>query len=302
MSPIFGLAAAAGLLLLLKKLLPSPVLHTPADPKKSPPMWVRGILVTTCSGISFAHGSNDGQKGVGLVMLILIGLLPADYALNRALGHDQIAAMVQSADRIEMLAQSAKAPETLGADLVQLHADLQGHASLTEIPPAQRFDVRKRIVRVDGALTALEKSSPTALSSEQWSSMKKDRATLKSAVEFAPSWVLIGVALALGIGTMVGWKRIVVTIGEKIGKTHMTYSQGAAAELVAATTIGLSGWFGLPVSTTHVLSSGIAGTMLASKSGLQTSTVRNIALAWVLTLPVAMILGGVFFLLFRLIV
>jgi phosphate/sulfate permease/outer membrane protein OmpA-like peptidoglycan-associated protein len=231
LSPVVGLVAAALLLLLLRKLLPMPTLHTSPDGNKPPPWWVRAVLISTCSGVSFAHGSNDGQKGVGLLMLILIGMLPADYALNRSLNHAQITAMIQSTDKIELLAE--------------------------------------------------------------------ERSTLRSAVEFAPPWVLIGVALALGIGTMVGWKRIVVTIGEKIGKTHMTYSQGASAEVVAATTIGLSGWLGLPVSTTHVLSSGIAGTMVASKSGLQSATVRNIALAWVLTLPVAMGLGGLLFLGFR---
>ena len=95
----------------------------------------------------------------------------------------------------------------------------------------------------------------------------------------------ICVAIALGLGTMIGWKRIVVTVGEKIGKTHLTYGQGAAAELVAAATIGAADGFGLPVSTTHVLSSGVAGTMAANGSGMQWGTLRNIALAWVLTLP-----------------
>ena len=316
LSPLFGLAAAGLLLLLLKKVLASPRLHATPDPSKPPPWWVRGTLISTCSGVSFAHGSNDGQKGVGLVMLILIGLLPADFALNRALSHEQIAAMVQSTDRIELLAQNlgtkspmlaankglataTTAPTELAADLDEVRTALQERTSLTEIPPDQRFEVRKRIMRIDSALGALEKTNAKALSPDEWSSLKKERSTLRPAVEFAPSCVLVGVALALGIGTMVGWKRIVVTIGEKIGKTHMTYSQGASAEVVAATTIGLSGWLGLPVSTTHVLSSGIAGTMLANKSGLQKSTVRSIALAWVLTLPVAMMLGGLLFLGFR---
>ena len=315
LSPIFGLTVAALLLMLAKRFLPSPKLHASPDGTKPPPWWIRGVLVSTCGGVSFAHGSNDGQKGVGLVMLILIGLLPADYALNRALGHEQIAAIVSSTDKIEVVAQNlgkapmmaangaiatgSTIPAQMGTDLEELRTVLQGRDSLSEIPADQRFDVRNRIVRVDAALGAIEKSTPGALTVDQWASLKKERDTLRSAVEFAPSWVLIGVALALGVGTMIGWKRIVVTIGEKIGKTHMTYSQGASAEIVAATTIGLSGWFGLPVSTTHVLSSGIAGTMIASKSGLQKPTVRNIAIAWVLTLPVAMVLGGLLFLLFR---
>ena len=115
---------------------------------------------------------------------------------------------------------------------------------------------------------------------------------LSKPVEYVPEWVVLGVALCLGLGTMVGWERIVVTVGEKIGKTHLTYAQGGAAELVAATTIGLADVFGMPVSTTHVLSSGVTGTMWANKSGIQLETVRDIALAWILTLPVAMTLAG----------
>jgi PiT family inorganic phosphate transporter len=100
---------------------------------------------------------------------------------------------------------------------------------------------------------------------------------------------------------MIGWKRIVVTIGEKIGKTHLTYAQGAAAEIVAASTIGLSTGLGLPVSTTHVLSSGIAGSMVASNGvqNLQKVTIKSIAIAWILTLPVTIVLSGGLFLLFH---
>ena len=313
-SPLFGLTAAALIMLLARKVLSSPKLHSAPDPNKPPPWWIRGILVTTCSGVSFAHGSNDGQKGVGLIMLILIGLLPADFAINRAMGHDQIAALVSTTDRIEMVAQNLgptpmiagasaaagkTAPADIETDLEEIRATLSGKDSLRDVPADRRFDLRARILRVDSKLGDIEKKSAGSLSSDQWASLKKDRSALRNAIDYAPSWVLIVVALSLGIGTMIGWKRIVVTVGEKIGKTHLTYSQGASAEVVAMTTIGLSSWFGLPVSTTHVLSSGIAGTMLAHKSGLQKSTVRNIALAWVLTLPAAMVLGGLLFLFFR---
>jgi PiT family inorganic phosphate transporter len=313
-SPLFGLTAAALLMLLARKVLASPKLHSAPDPTKPPPWWIRGILVTTCSGVSFAHGSNDGQKGVGLIMLILIGLLPADFAVDRAMGHDKIAALVSSTDRIEMVAQNLgsqpmiaggaaaagkTAPPDLETDLEEIRATLSGRDSLRDVPPDRRFDLRARILRVDAQLGNIEKTSGAALQPEQWASLKKERAALRGAIDYAPSWVLIVVALSLGLGTMIGWKRIVTTVGEKIGKTHLTYSQGASAEIVAMTTIGLSSWFGLPVSTTHVLSSGIAGTMMANKSGLQKSTVRNIALAWVLTLPVAMVLGGLLFLGFR---
>ena len=129
--------------------------------------------------------------------------------------------------------------------------------------------------------------------------LKNYKAHLDQATKFIPSWVKVAVALALGLGTMVGWKRIVVTVGEKIGKAHLTYGQGAAAELVTAATILAADRYGLPVSTTHVLSSGVGGTMAANHSGLQWATVRNIALAWVLTLPAAALLAGSLFWLFR---
>jgi PiT family inorganic phosphate transporter len=320
LSPIFGLGAAAGLLLLARNwLLKSPALHQPAQPDKVPPTWIRAILVSTCSGVSFAHGSNDGQKGVGLVMLILIGLLPADFALNTSLAkahvHETvtIAARLAASTRDAFGGESGKLASTADvvpprtpardviADLEEIRAALNGKDSMGEVPPDARFDVRNRIMRVDNGLAALEKSG-AAVPPERLASIKKDRAFLRSTIDYAPGWVIGLIALSLGLGTMIGWKRIVVTVGEKIGKTHLTYAQGASAELVAMTTIGLSGWFGMPVSTTHVLSSGIAGTMVAQKSGLQGSTVRNIALAWVLTLPAATLLGGGLFLLFRAII
>jgi PiT family inorganic phosphate transporter len=314
LSPIVGLGVAALLMLLAARFLKSPALHTPPDPNKSPPWWIRAILVSTCSGVSVAHGSNDGQKGVGLLMLILIGLLPADFAVDRSMGHDRLAAIISNTDKIEMIASNlgpqpmiagtraataTSVPEEVQTDLEEIRQTLEGRNTMRDVPPDQRFELRSRILRVDSKLAGIEKTTPGALSKDQWASLDKERAALRATLDYAPSWVLVVVALSLGLGTMIGWKRIVVTVGEKIGKTHLTYSQGASAEIVAMTTIGLSSQLGLPVSTTHVLSSGIAGTMLAKKSGLQASTVRNIALAWVLTLPVATVLGGGLFILFR---
>jgi PiT family inorganic phosphate transporter len=317
-SPIFGMALAALLLLGARRLLASRLLHEPADPDRTPPWWVRLLLVGTCSGVSFAHGSNDGQKGVGLVMLILIGILPADYALNTRYDAAQIDSAIAVADHIEKttrIAYSDAEPPVLAAnapvpvpdepaakvvlDLAALRAKLAGKKTLREVPTDERWDLRAQVLRIDANLSLLEKTQPKALSKEQGAVMKADRLALRGLVDYAPSWVLVLVALALGIGTMIGWKRIVVTVGEKIGKTHMSYAQGAAAELVAASTIGVSASLGLPVSTTHVLSSGIAGTMLAQRSGLQKSTVRNIALAWILTLPASMVLAAVLFMAFR---
>ncbi len=317
-SPIFGLGAAAFLLYAARNwFLRSPALHHPADPNKRPPLWIRAILVTTCSGVSFAHGSNDGQKGVGLIMLILIGLLPADYALNTSLGKAEIQSTAAVAARLETNTRAAFGGESgrlasnvdvavektpagnVVEDLGEIHAALNGRQSMRDIPADARFDVRSRIMRVDAELSALEKKGAPGLTPERLSEIKRDRTALRASIDYAPPWVIGLIALSLGVGTMIGWKRIVVTVGEKIGKTHLTYAQGASAEIVAMTTIGLSGSFGLPVSTTHVLSSGIAGTMVAQKSGLQGSTVRNIALAWLLTLPVAMLLAGGLFLIFR---
>ncbi len=152
---------------------------------------------------------------------------------------------------------------------------------------------------VSEAIRFLMKDKESELNGEEVATLNSYKGSLDAATKFIPSWVKIAVAIALGaLGTMIGWKRIVVTVGEKIGKTHLTYAQGACAEITAAATIAAADGYGLPVSTTHVLSSGIAGTMAASGSGLQWSTIRNIALAWVLTLPAAMIISGVLYLLF----
>jgi PiT family inorganic phosphate transporter len=314
LSPIFGLTAAALLLLILKRVFKSKSLHEPVK-DAAPPLGVRATLIATCTGVSFAHGSNDGQKGVGLVMLILIGLLPADYALNTkfeaphfkdqvALTMDMERAVRDTYGGAGMLASNGALPaETLEskviADLVGVRRAFDGKSSVRDIPAAERWEVRARILRIDANLGTLEKDRGERVGKSKIEILRKQRSELRGAVDYAPRWVLLGVAIALGIGTMIGWKRIVVTVGEKIGKTHLTYSQGASAEIVAAATIGLAGGLGLPVSTTHVLSSGIAGTMVAHRSGLQASTVRNIALAWLLTLPVAMLLSGVLFLLFH---
>jgi PiT family inorganic phosphate transporter len=147
-------------------------------------------------------------------------------------------------------------------------------------------------VRIIGA-------SNKAFDAEELAKLKALRTALDDGTKFIPVWVKVSVALALGLGTMVGWKRIVVTVGEKIGKTHLTYAQGASAEIVAMATIGAADVYGLPVSTTHVLSSGVAGSMAANGSGLQWATIKNMALAWVLTLPAAMIIAGSLYVILR---
>jgi phosphate binding protein len=303
LSPIMGFSLAAILLLTIKVLFKSyPQLFEPPPKDKAPPFLIRALLTMTCGGVSYSHGSNDGQKGVGIVMLIVMGLVPAGFALDHDGMSDTIDQTIEAsveltailhdhADR-SALAEVDKATE----ELAQVRTRLAGKAKVTDIPHDERFQVRQAILLADKTIDTLVKTEKLKLSDQEAHTLKKERKSLRALTDYAPYWVKVAIAIALGIGTMVGWKRIVVTVGEKIGKTHLTYAQGASAELVAMFTIGLASSFGLPVSTTHVLSSGIAGTMVAQKSGLQRSTVQNIALAWVLTLPVAMVLAAVIFL------
>jgi phosphate/sulfate permease len=290
-SPVLGFVAAAGLLLALKRLIRDPRLYRPPDEGDGPPRWVRGVLLATCGGVSFAHGSNDGQKGMGLILLVLIGFLPTHYALN--IDHPTLAQDVQKAAVAIRDIFEAQAPESLTpairSDLYVISERLAGKTSFGDISPADRWQVRQAIYRLRRDLGRAGVSpavrAPIAPHATQF----------ERAVEYVPTWVVVGVALALGVGTMVGYKRIVVTVAEKIGKAHMSYAQGAAAELVAAATIGLADVAHMPVSTTHVLSSGVAGTMWANRSGIQRETVRKIGLAWVLTLPAAMVLSASLF-------
>jgi PiT family inorganic phosphate transporter len=318
-SPVVGFVCTAALFLLMKFLVRKPELYAEPDPKKSPPLWIRGILCLTCTGVSFAHGSNDGQKGMGLLMLILVGIVPGMYALNlstdeKALG--QLAAMSQSASAViekhaatpmekeaasktlsAYLKASGTFSEAVFAALAEKNAEVGAavgnRQSLNELPENQRAALRTAIYFTGETIGKLSKARQ--FSETESVGMAKYKTALDKTTKFIPAWVKFAVALALGLGTMVGWKRIVVTVGEKIGKSHLTYAQGASAEIVAMLTIGLADKYGLPVSTTHVLSSGVAGAMAANKSGLQMATLRNLLLAWVLTLPVCVFLGAMFF-------
>ncbi|UWZ86760.1 inorganic phosphate transporter [Occallatibacter riparius] len=290
-----------------------------------PPFPIRALLILTCTGVSYFHGSNDGQKGMGLIMLILIGTVPTAYALNHAVtAHDmqdflaasQRAVSIVDAhvDRNAILGPDAREelttylrtkkvqPATMTA-LRELMRDLEGdvsvYSSYKNVPASQQSNVRNDMYVTSETLRLLAKNHQGSFNADETAALNNYKGKIDKATKFIPSWVKVAVALALGLGTMVGWKRIVVTVGEKIGKSHLTYGQGAAAELVAMGTIFAADNFGLPVSTTHVLSSGIAGTMAANQSGLQLSTVRNIAAAWIFTLPAAAILSGLLFWIFR---
>ncbi|GAC1472702.1 MAG: inorganic phosphate transporter [Isosphaeraceae bacterium] len=296
-SPVIGFVLAALLLVLMRRLIPRPELFAPPPDSSPPPFWIRSTLIATCTGVSFAHGSNDGQKGIGLVMLILIGLVPSHFALNPTHAAGEVAKVIGADEVLQTLVErhaSTEEQSELRRELAQVHRILEGRSKLSEVAGDQRWVLRTRLILIDRALDRLEKNRSVKRSSDR-ARIKKARASLASAINYAPTWVLVSVAGALGLGTMVGWRRIVITVGEKIGKTHMTYAQGAAAEIVAMSTIALADFGGMPVSTTHVLSSGVAGTMAASRAGLQFKTVRNIAIAWVLTLPVSMALSAALF-------
>jgi inorganic phosphate transporter, PiT family len=323
---LFGFGLAAILLVAVKYALPSGVkTQLFAEPKgdQPPPTWVRGILVLTCTLVSFFHGSNDGQKGMGLIMLILIGVVPTAYALNRSMPASQIEQFQKTSQAASAVINAKAAGYNVLGDprpavtlyvaqhqinegtfpslavLVQQISDqVTQYGSIAKMPTDQVGNVRNDMYLASEAIRFLMKDKEADLSAADITALNNYKKSLDNATKFIPGWVKIVVAIALGLGTMVGWKRIVVTVGEKIGKTHLTYAQGACAEITAAATIAAADGYGLPVSTTHVLSSGIAGTMAANGSGLQWATIRNIIMAWVLTLPAAMILSGTLYFIF----
>jgi PiT family inorganic phosphate transporter len=322
-SPLVGFTCAALLLLLLRAVVKKRELYTAPEGTAPPPFWVRCLLLLTCTGVSFAHGSNDGQKGMGLIMLILIGTVPTAYALNHAVSakesQDFVAVSAHAATTLEHYAGGATiagdgrdevtaylrsrelAPTTVAAlrqMVTGVGTDMARYKELKNVPPTQTRNFRNDMYLISETLRLMDKNKQPTVGPADADVLKNYRKHVDKATKFIPTWVKVAVAIALGLGTMIGWKRIVVTVGERIGKDHLTYAQGAAAELTAMATIGAADAFGLPVSTTHVLSSGVAGTMAANKSGLQIATVRSLLMAWVLTLPVSILLSGSLFWLF----
>ncbi|NWA01666.1 inorganic phosphate transporter [Pseudomonas gingeri] len=322
LSPIVGFAFAALLLVALRLFVKNRALYKAPKGKEPPPWWIRGLLILTCTGVSFAHGSNDGQKGMGLIMLILVGTLPMAYALNRTMPAEQalqFAAVAEVTQAALVKAAPLPAPadprpvltlyirtKQITPELIPSLASLAGHigdevkgyGSLAKVPAEAMGNVRNDMYLSSETIRMMEKEKVGNFDADTQGKLQLFKQQIDNATRFIPLWVKIAVAIALGLGTMVGWKRIVVTVGEKIGKTHLTYAQGASAEMVAMLTIGAADMYGLPVSTTHVLSSGVAGTMVANGGGLQMKTIRNLAMAWVLTLPSAILLSGSLYWLF----
>ncbi|WP_448520682.1 inorganic phosphate transporter [Rhodoflexus sp.] len=308
-SPLLGFGLTVFLMFVLRLIFDSDNKIFKEPPKgEPPPWWIRAVLILTCTGVSYAHGSNDGQKGVGLVMLILVSFAPVYFALdvskdstelNKGLLHFQ--QTVRQIDLSELAKVDSAKLASVDERLTWMQGELTQYGSLDKLPQDERFEFRKSILLAEKFFRDAEKNNMPGVSREQFASIKQDMKLITPFTNYAPVWVILAVALALGLGTMVGWKRIVVTIGEKIGKQHLTYAQGASAEMVAAGTIGLASALGLSVSTTQVLSSGIAGSMVASNGlkNLQGGTVKNILIAWLLTFPVCMGSAGAFFLIIR---
>jgi PiT family inorganic phosphate transporter len=324
-SPLLGFVLAGLLIVISKQLVRVPSLYEAPKDDAPPPLPIRLLMVLTCTGVSFFHGSNDGQKGMGLIMLILIGTMPTAYAINHAVQPADVQQFLVASEQVVHIFDSRLDKSAiLGPDA---RTEVTDYIRTRQLQPATMVALRELISDVDhevalyGSFKALPTQNQTSLRNDMYVAseairlMQKtgnpgftpaENAALKNYIirvekptRFIPDWVKVAVALALGLGTMVGWKRVVVTIGEKIGKEDLTYAQGASAGLVAMGTIFAADMWGLPVSTTHILSSGVAGTMAANGSGLRLSTVRNIAAGWVFTLPASALLSGVLFLVFR---
>ena len=319
-SPLLGFCGAALLFLIAKALIKQENLYTSPAAEDTPSLGIRSLLILTCTGVSFAHGSNDGQKGMGLMMLILVILLPSSFSLNMDTSSQAIAQLVTTSKAVipiftsqiskpsvhNLIFENSQIELTnflkpqgqlnentwrsLASESQLISNSLSLSSNFVDLPESDRPQIRNDIYLVASAITKLDNQQKLA-NLDQKHLLIDYRNQLDKITHFIPYWVKITIAFALGAGTMIGWKRVVVTVGEKIGKEPLNYAQGAIAELVTMTTIGTADYFGLPVSTTHILSSGIAGSMVANRVGVQSNTLKNLLLAWFLTLPVCILLG-----------
>ncbi|HEJ9487607.1 inorganic phosphate transporter [Proteus sp. GOKU] len=329
LSPIIGLVIAGAMIFLLRRYWSgtkkrrrihlTPAEREKQDGKRKPPFWTRTALILSAVGVSFSHGANDGQKGIGLIMLVLIGVAPAGFVVNMSASgyditktHDAVVHLQQYYEKHQPALQHAientpVVPAQADASDTDFHCNsartpvvlnqteqmLANISSYDELTADQRAQMRRLLMCIADTATEVAKLPETSAQDARF--LKTLSRDLLNTVEYAPIWIIIAVALALSIGTMVGWKRVAVTIGEKIGKKGMTYAQGVSAQVTAAVSIGVASYTGMPVSTTQVLSSAVAGTMIVDGGGVQTKTVKNIALAWILTLPVSIGLSGLLY-------
>ncbi len=311
LSPMVGFSLAIMLMYILRQVVKNKIIFKEPNTNNPPPTWIRAILLLTCTGVSFSHGSNDGQKGVGLMMLVMIAIVPSYFAINQEgdVQHyrNKVVEVKQTLAKVDVH-QLNKSDSFEFAKVNVLLDEMQEQLLVANdflaFREDEQFALRKSAITIGKSSKKLLESEFLNLSENDKKILKNNVSALKSLTDYAPYWIILLISLSLGLGTMIGWKRIVKTIGEKIGKQHLTYAQGASSELVAAGTIGLSTWLGLPVSTTQVLSSGIAGSMVASRGikNLQKNTIKSIFIAWALTLPVTVVMAGGLFLLFRAII
>jgi PiT family inorganic phosphate transporter len=308
LSPLLGFSLAILVMYLLRVFVKNKQIFKEPQTNQPPPFWIRFTLLFTCTAVSYSHGSNDGQKGVGLVMLILIAIAPVKFALDHSKdlsqfrsGANELQVLIAKVNPAELNKEDSFEYVKTMSIIHELNTDLNSVSTLSTASEQEQYNIRKDLIILGKSSKKLLDSDGLNLSENDKKKFQSELKKVKGLTDYAPSWVIIMIALSLGLGTMVGWKRIVQTIGEKIGKEHLSYAQGASSELVAATTISASTYLGLPVSTTQVLSSGIAGSMVASKGvkNLQKKTIRNIFIAWVLTLPVCILLSGGLFILLR---
>jgi phosphate/sulfate permease len=313
-SPFVGFGLTMGLVLIAKRFIKYKKFFSEPEKKKKPPFWVRLILIVTCTGVSYAHGKNDGQKGVGLLMIILIALVPVHFAVNHEKHPDQLLvqvnqvnAMMDKIDAKTLNVQDKISYTIIKEKLDTLHSTLVGVTNFTNLKKESNFEVRKDILVIAQETKSLFTTpigeKPVPISKLDQNTFEDSVKEMKVYTEYVPWWAILIISASLGLGTMIGWKRIVVTIGEKIGKEHMNYAQGASANLVTGLTIWGASEIGLPVSTTHILSSGVAGSMFATNGvkNLRVKTLKGILIAWIVTIPVTIVMAGGLFLLFRLI-
>ncbi|HEX2936407.1 MAG TPA: inorganic phosphate transporter [Bacteroidales bacterium] len=312
LSPLVGFMLAWGLVALLKKTVKYKKFYRAPHAKKAPPFWIRLIIILSGTHLSFSHGQNDGQKGVGIIMIILIAIVPAHFAINHHHHPEKLLLQVNSIENVinKLDSQPLNVKDKAALSVIHYRIDtmqsvLAGKPSFDSISAASSWVLRDNIMHLEGETNAILEVIPgkqvVSLTRDDKKLLESEFEGIKSYTDYAPVWIIFMISLALGLGTTIGWKRIVVTVGEKIGKEPLNYAQGASANLIAASTISLSSVFGLPVSTTQILSSGIAGSMVATNGikNVRKKTLKNILITWLLTIPVTMILAGLLFLLFR---
>lgn len=307
-TPFLGFALALLLMYILFRVVKKKKIFKEPKPDKKPPFWIRTILILTSTSVSFSHGSNDGQKGVGIMMIILVSLAPSFFALDNDKDPRDLAVNIQRVEqvirKVDITKLKAVDQQTINSSVAELDSMVLTFNSInkfSQLAPQKAADTRVELVSIVKNIKEVKEGNAllfaASIEKHDLKRFEHDLKKIDSYAEYAPTWVILLISVALGLGTMIGWKRIVVTISEKIGKTHMTYAQGVTSGVIAASTIGLSSGLGLPVSTTHILSSGIAGSMVASGGlkNLQTKTLKNIGVAWLVTLPVTILVSGLLY-------